>query len=336
MVRYGKVLDYLRIGRAQTAAMEMGGLSLAAYLGGMPLTWIPYVVVLALIIHLGGFGMNSASPTDLRLDRQDPAKQDHPIVAGRVSMRSAWGFILALHIIGFIMFGYLTWVTGAWIAWVPFLGFVGLGTIYNLFGKLNKPFAVLEISGAFALAFFGFGVVWTGHTSTLIWAITLYAGLLVAYQIGIGGEVKEIAQRGESNILRRLGVELGESGELLSSPVSTALSLGLTTGKVFTLGYIAVIVLPYDPVWVFVIGLAALLVLFTYDIALTGTYVRTRSKRVAVMGAGEAASYLLLVVAVLPILGWWVLAWVFLPVLWFVVMNARLWPKSGSVFAPGV
>lgn len=357
-----RAADFARVGRLQTAAMEMGGLTLAAYIGGAPVAWLPYVAVLALIIHAGGFGMNSASPYDLRLDRMDPAKRDHPIVAGRVSTRQAWAFVTAMLVLGFGMFGVLTWVTGTWVAWLPFVGFVVWGALYNLTGKLNKVAAGLEISTAFALAFLAFGMLWTGRASPLVWAVVVFAWTLVCFQILLAGEVKELAQSNEPNLLRRLGATVGPpmpalagliedvvrgggavavnkralTGDwLLPSRAAWFLAFGLSYAKAAALGVVAYLVLGWW--WGIAVAVAAYFVFGVYTVALLRPGPFARPKRMVVMGAGEAASYLLLVLALVPALWPWLWAlFVVLPVAWFVTLNRVLWSGSGSAWAPGV
>ena len=203
------IRDYLRLGRAQTAAVEGAGFPLAAWIGGAPLWALPLFALLGLLAHVGGFGENGI--TDLRYDRLDPSKATHPLVAGRMSILSALLLVFGCQAAGIGLFLGLAQYSShlAQIPLLAFVGYIGLGHAYNVAGKWWKPGAVLSISGSFALAFLACGSAWTGHANGLIWAVTFYAFVFTAFQIAVAGELKELGQSNERNILRRLGTRIG-------------------------------------------------------------------------------------------------------------------------------
>lgn len=357
----GAVLDYLRIARAQTAAVEGAGFPLAAWIGGAPLWTLPVFALLGVVAHFAGFGLNSVA--DLRYDRKDPSKADHPLVTGRVSEGAGYLFSLSMVIAGLALFLALIIAGGAgnrfvlpWLAWS---GYVALGFAYNFVGKRWKPGAVLEISGAFALAFLATATAWTGRASPLVWAVVAYAFAFTAFQIGICGEEKELGQPGEKNLLRRLGSSVGpgvlgaasptlaavvQSGTvvtgdttpfLLTSERTWVFGIGLTLAKSLTLASVSWLLAgPYWGLVVFTLSWVILL-LYTRSLLMPGPFDRPR--RLRLMGAGEAGSYLLLVLALVPALWPWLwILFVILPVLWFATLNRALWSRTGSAWAPGV
>jgi 4-hydroxybenzoate polyprenyltransferase len=360
----GAVLDYLRVARAQTAAVEGAGFPLAAWIGGAPLWSLPLFALFGVLSHFGGFGENGI--TDLAYDRQDPAKLHHPLVSGRLSFRRGVVFVYSCQAAAIALFVVLLALSPAAHHLWPveaLIAYVVLGHLYNFIGKEWKPGAVAEISGAFAFAFLACGTLWTGGANWLVWTVMVYAFAMTAFQIAVAGELKELGQKNEKNLLRRLGMRVvgtpletvpaitdvvaaieREGGTvrpkrpgqfLAGSADATVFYSTLTTAKVAVLLSIAYYVWPGD--WELLVGAATFVVLIVYQIVLTRPGAFDRPGRVRTMGLGEAASYLLLVFVLAPLFGWWLVAgFVVLPVVWFVSMNRALWEGSGSVFAPGV
>jgi 4-hydroxybenzoate polyprenyltransferase len=332
-----EVLDYLRIARAQTAAVEGAGFPLAAWIGGAPLWILPLFALFGIFAHFGGFGQNSI--TDLEYDRRDPNKQDHPVVAGRVRVSEANAFVYGCQILGiliFVMIGISHLALTTLVLPCALLGgYVLLGTAYNLYGKRNKPLAVLEISGAFTLAFLAAGTLWTGHATTLVWTVGAYAFVFTAFQIALAGEVKELAQAGERNLLRRLGSRILPEEWFWPGILVVVFGFILSFGKAITLGAVAWEV---DGSWWYVAVFFVSWMSFTvYTSLLLRPGPFDRGHRVRVMGIGEAGSYLLLVLALAPALWPWLwVPFIVLPVLWFVTLNRALWSRTGSAWAPGV
>jgi 4-hydroxybenzoate polyprenyltransferase len=365
----GVIADYLRIGRAQTAAVEGAGFPLAAWIGGAPLWTLPLFAILGIVAHLGGFGENGI--TDLAYDRGDPSKLDHPLVSGRVPFRRGLVFVYACQAAGVAVFVGVLGLAHEHSG-VPVLAFVGyilLGHAYNLLGKAWKPGAVLEISGAFALAFLACATAWTGRATDLVWAVATYAFAFTAFQIAVAGELKELGQRNEGNLLRRLGSRVGpgllgaasptlatvvDSGASVTGDTEPFLLVGRATWwfglvlsalKALALAFVASLVsgavlwplwsfgTPWGTLIAFVSGFA----FAAYSTVLLWPGPFDRGTRLRIMGIGEAGSYLLLVFALAPALWPWLLpAFVVLPVLWFAGMNRWLWARTGSAWAPGV
>jgi hypothetical protein len=341
--------DVLRLYRAQTAAVEGAGFPLAAWLGHAPLWSLPGFALLGLLAHFGGFGENSFLDYLAGFDKSDPSKADHPLVAGRMTVGHAGAWVYLAQVAGVLVFVTLLFHGVRALPVLAFAGYIGLGHAYNLVGKRNKPLAVAEISGAFALAFLACGSLWTGAADPVVWAAAAYAGVFTAFQIAVAGELKELAQPGERNLLRRLGsrVEPGMGGSAADprgiaiephldvGPGTWVLATVLTGAKWIALGILLVLLWP--GFWWYPAFVVAGVALYVYGRALLRPGPFRRPRRVAVMGAGEAASYLLLVLAVAPAIWPW-LVWAFaaLPVVWFAGMNRLLWPGSGSALAPGV
>ena len=354
--------DALRLFRAQTAAVEGAGFPIAAWIGGAPLWTLPLFALLGLLSHFGGFGENGIS--DLRYDRLDPAKADHPLVAGRMAVPRAFALVYGCQAAGVVMFlALLQFATGlAVLPLAAFVGYILLGHVYNFMGKWWKPGAVIEIGGAFALAFLAMATAWTGRADAAVVAVAAYAFVFTAFQIGVAGELKELAQSNERNLLRRLGTTVGPLmgpqlagliedavrggavvvvskraavGDFLFTGRRTwAFAFGLSWAKATALGVVGFLLLGWWGVAVAVVSYAVFM-LYTVVLLRPGPFDRPR--RVRIMGLGEAGSYLLLVFALAPVLWPWLwVAFIVLPVLWFTMLNRTLWTGSGSAWAPGV
>ncbi len=335
------VKDVARLGRLQTAVLEMLGFAIAGILGGFPITWSPVLVGFGLVAHLAGFGMNSVSDFLAGYDTQDPAKANHPLVAGRMSVREATCWVGLWTSLGILMEAIILLVAldrkvSAWTPALAFAGYLGLGTLYNVSGKGHKTVKILEISSAYALGFLAVGTAWTGTSTWLVDVVALYIFLYGAYDIAIAGELKDISQAHEDNLLRRLGadVEPGTLWFLVSRKVQVLAAI-LTLGKAIVVAAIAYAA--GGVLWTVLIAIPTLGIFGLYDRKLLCSGPYDRPRRMKTMGLGEAVSYLLSVVALAPVLGIaGTAAIIVLPVLWFLGVNRWLWPSTGSSWAPGV
>ncbi len=335
------VKDVARLGRLQTAVLEMLGFAIAGILGGFPIAWIPVLVVFGLLAHLAGFGMNSVSDFLAGYDTRDPAKADHPLVAGRMSVREATSWVFLWVCFGILMEGAILFATlergiSIGLPLLAFAAYLALGTLYNVSGKGHKAVKVLEISAAYALGFLAVGTAWTGTSTWLVDLVAFYIFLYGAYDIAIAGELKDIGQAHEDNLLRRLGANVEpETLWLLMGPKAQVLAAILALGK--TLVVAAIASAQGVVLWAVLITLPTLVILSLYGKILLHSGPYDRPRRMKTMGLGEAASYLLAVIALAPVLGVaGTAALTVLPVLWFVGVNRWLWPSTGSSWAPGV
>ncbi len=335
------VKDVARLGRLQTAVLEMLGFAIAGILGGFPVAWIPILVVFGLVAHLAGFGMNSVSDYLAGYDARDPAKADHPLVAGRMSVREARSWVVVWVSLGILMEAAILHVTSSrsvsiWMPALAFAAYLGLGTLYNVSGKGHKAVKVLEISAAYALGFLAVGTAWAGTSTGLVDLVALYIFLYGAYDIAIAGELKDIGQAHEDNLLRRLGADV-DPGTLWFSLSRKAriVAAVLASGKILAVAALAYAV--GGTFWAGLITLPTLGVLVVYDRQILQPGAYDRPRRLRTMGLGEAVSYLLAVLALAPILGVAGTAiFTVLPVVWFLSVNRWLWPSTGSSWAPGV
>lgn len=346
--------DVLILGRMQTAAVEVGLFPLVAWLGGVPWVWLPFFIVLGLLEHFGAFGENSLS--DLAYDKNDPAKQDHPLVAGRMTEKQGWLYVGLAQALAFSMFLWLvTWRGTVWTL-APFLMFMLTGYLYNHRSKGNKMLGGIAIAVSYASLALAIAGSWGHALSTgALEAIFLWNGGYVLYQIWVAGEVKEVGQQNEHNLLRGLGTRV-KDGRLIVSADVIGLSLILVLSKLWTFLEVYGTVVLHQPFpwyivphllswswslwWPTLMAVVILLFLLAYDAKLLKPGKFDRPQRMKVMGLGEAFSYVLL-----PVMLFWILpVWFFLylvlgPVVFFAGLNRVLYVKKGtskSSFAPGV
>ncbi len=353
-------LEWGRFCRLQTAAVEMGGFGLAALIGGATGWWILYAALFGVLVHAAGFSQNTLHDFIGGYDNE-PDKAHHPLQTGAITVRQGNVAVYGLMAIGIAVF--FLFDPGRFILpWLFLFGYLAFGTLYNTVGKLSSIEGVLEISIAFFCGFLAVGTVWTGSVSPLLWAAAVFGLFMTMSQIAVAGFIKDIAHPRESNLLRRLGTRIepplpAMSGLnedvvrgggavvvnkramlgdwLFPNRATWALAFGLSWAKAIALGAIAYLLLGWW--WGIEVAVVSFVAFSVYTIALLRPGPFDRPRRVKVMGLGEAGSYLLLVLALVPVLWPWLWAvFIILPVLWYVSMNRMLWSGSGSAWAPGV
>lgn len=326
--------DFGILFRAQTAAVEVGLFALAGWLGGAPWIWLPYFVLLGVLEHFGAFGENSVS--DYEYDKKQAAltgdKADHPLIAGRMTFGEAWVAVGLCQAISVAMFVYLVGLRHTTWTLLPFLLFIALGFYYNHRGKENKLAAGLSIALSYGFLAFAVTAVWNG---VVVWPLFLFVTSYVLAQIWGGGEWKELEAGHERNLLRALGSKV-EKGRMTTSTDVGLLITFLVALKVLTIS----LFLREWTWWWWVTVLLAVLVFGGYEAKLFRSGPYNRPKGMRLLGLGEAASYLLLPIALfwsMPI--WFFLYLIIAPVVWFVGFNRSLYVQKGtskSSFAPGV
>lgn len=329
-----RIVDYLQLGRAHTAPVEMFGLPLAAYLGGFPPYQLPVFVLLGWLVHSAGFGMNSLVDYLYGFDRQDPSKQHHPLVSGRVSVLQASVFVFGLQLASTFYFFLLG---PALVSSLAFIGYVVFGWAYNLLAKRNKVLAMAELALSMGLLFFAVATIHGVQTSTIAYA-SVYTAVVASFQIGVCGDLKDLdAGTSEVNILRQLGCSVSPNGVMSTSTGGHLLSDGLSVLKALAITAVAYTISPSWAVLAFV--LAGATFAFYSRVAMEpGPY--NHARRLKVIGVGEVWSYIVFVITLFPLfLSWWPWAagfFLVLPPTYYFAMNRILWTGSGSGWAPGV
>jgi len=331
-----RILDYLRVGRAHTASMEMGFMPLAAYLGGVKLQLLPAFIILGWLVHVSGFGMNSVTDFMYGYDAVDPAKAHHPLSAGRLTTAQASLFITATQMAS--LAGFLL-LSRSYPADAMLVVYIVAGWWYNIYAKRYKIAGIASIGISFTALFLATFMVAGAWPSILAIMAAAYMGLYNAYMVGVTGDLKDVGTKSnERNMMKILGVHL--SGDELVVPraatvwaiMLSMISASLLIGMAFA---------SHAP-WFWIATIAVLSVgSFTY-------YALTLMKpgpfrhewRLKVMGAGQAWSYVLLILTVIHLMWGWlpiaVVLFLVVPVVYFYAMNRILWPRSGSGWAPSV
>lgn len=333
------LLDWLRLGRPHTASLTIPGalLGVAAAGGGPWHVWLG-VALWALWFHYVGFLMNGLA--DLEHDRRDPSKAHFPLVTGVISVRAAdrvfvWGTALGLAAAGLI--------GGRWEALLPAFFATAFGIAYNLRSKrtLVAPF---YISMAFAfIPLYGYLAAGGAFpvASPLAWLLFAYGFCMTFFQIAVSGYLKELPQVDQPNLLRRTGWDVLP---VQLEPFYTSLFLKPGNPWPYLARVPCLVLAPVIAVlllggfWPSVALSAALSLLGIGIVSVTATELRAgrfdRPRRVRLMAVNEILAYWFLVVAMAPLLGvLGTLAFVVLPLAWFVAWNKLLW---NSYVAPRV
>lgn len=316
----------------------MAGTALGAILGGGSWTLILGVTLWALWFHYIGFTHNGL--TDLEWDRKDPNKSHFPLVSGKIRERSALMLVTVGTLIG-VVWGWLQagwWNLPAlfWIIWATLWG-----VSYNLTSKrsllapifISASFSCLPLYGYYAAGstiYHAFDVdgVWGMVTDIgfLLWAYTF---MLMFFQIAVSGYLKELEQEDQPNLLRTLGAFVGKE-RLRVYAGGYGLFVILSRLGTIVVGAVILCTEIGLPLWEHGMMFFMLLTLMV----LAATAIETcggewnRELRVQWMAIVEILVYWSLVVALLPLLGTLTaLAFMLLPLVWFVAWNRILWGK---------
>lgn len=332
------IKEYLQLGRAQTASVEIGGFTIAGILSHAPLYLIIVYAIMGLLTHLGGFGGNSIS--DLKFDKLDPNKKSHPLELGIISIQKGWTFILVCQMIVVLFIISIVVYRSTYISLIPFVLFIVFGYVYNYYAKTHKVLGVIAISLSFALMFLAMALLWNGMATTLIIAVTIFSFLYVMLQIAVLGEVKDIQRDKEHNILRALDLEIKFKNNREYYVPSVAVTIFITLMFAIrwaSLFVVSAITMNSNLVMFAIYSIAILLIYIYATKHYVFTHIWNRNKELKSMGMLEAFTYVLLVLALFPVLGIIAtLLLIFIPMLWFIGLNMWLWSDTGSGFAPGV
>jgi hypothetical protein len=328
-----RILDYLRLGRAHTAASEMFGLALAAYIGGVRLPLLLAFIPLGWVMHVGGFGMNSLMDFLYGYDAADPSKAHHPLPAGRMKLSSAIMFVLISQLasaVGFLL------LSRSYVADLAAIVYLIAGMWYNVYAKRHKLAATLDLGISYMALALAIAMI-HGMFTPLIVMGALYLGVSTSFTIGVAGDVKDIdSGTDEVNILRNMGTRV-EGGNFIPSRAAVAWALFLNLLRASFLVAAAYII---RPIWSLPIAVMAYGSFIYYSLTLMRAGPFRHEWRLKVMGAGEAWAYVALVITVMPLMISWLpaAAALFLaaPVAYFYAMNRIMWPHTGSGWAPGV
>lgn len=198
-----KMMDWIEVLRLQTAFVTC----MALYLGfisirSLDLHSFAILTIIGFLIHSWGFGQNNYY--DYYYDKDDPSKQDMPLIKGEVDRRhllivTSLSIILAHIIVAFISIKSVSLLLSSTI----------LGLYYNIYSKEN-------IISEVALSGWGFLVVMLGSSianETIVGNnITLILATIISIQLFVQiqeGSIKDI-KGPETTFAERLGVSYGE------------------------------------------------------------------------------------------------------------------------------
>lgn len=318
--------DYIVFTRIHTAALSVPLTVLGVLLAGVPvMSWQTLeFAVLGLLFHAIGFAQNNLA--DYRYDIQDPAKQHHPLVQGRINFRKA-NWIVNFGMIGLFFYGAMISNFNPWSLF--FLGLMIIsGNVYNYASK-DTVWSFIPITLCFSslpmIAYF----TYANELSSLMLLVYIYITLQLVFQIAVEGCMKELQQENECNLMRSLGYRV-EDGVLKSG----------------IYGYLFGALIKAAGVWI-----ALAIVLYSGSLRLLSlaviigfiTFVHTdwlisakpwtgdvklwdRDNAVQNSARIEIFSYILLIVALQGVLGWSLAAaFILLPVAWFAFFNKIFW-----------
>lgn len=334
------VRKYLQLTRAHTAPLETVPAALGAALavGGLFNEAVLAWAVFGALYHFAGYGANSFLDWALGYDKDDPNKQDHPLNTGALSQMGAAAAVVAFNAAYLLLGIYLTMEN--FLAFSIVIASFLMALAYNTFGKRTK-YKFIPISLAHTGVFIAPYIALGGDLfSSVFWTATAYMIVWIVFQIAISGELKDIGNPDEENLLADVGCYVNNQRTeyvmkkrpfIKINPLVRTFAVLLGVAKA-TAGFYIVIETASGPMaslvtvmGVFVAGLGVMV--NTEVLTRSGSF--DREHRVKVMSYVELWTLILFTFAFLPVVG---VVGAFLiaavSVIWLVVMNKVQWSTS--------
>lgn len=334
------IKSLLRLTRAHTAPLEIIPAVVGATLAIGEFWSIDVLIwgVFGLAYHLTGYGQNSLVDYKNGYDKDDPNKSHHPLNTGELSVSTASHAVTLLIIYTIIYLIAAIFLTASsfyavLIALAVSILMVYAGMEYNYEGKTTilKP---VPISIAHTCVFVLPYVTMAEPilTSELIGG-TLVVSLWVFFQIGISGEIKDLEQEDETNILRETFGLYVEDGLILSKSKHGDMNFLASCYVIRGLMYIFWAFLLYPDVKYLAFGVVALYII---DFATTTSLAwqsYNRENKLRLMAGIEIMSLSLLSLSAYPVNIYAAPALILGALLWVFVLNYIEW---GTILAPDV
>ncbi len=205
------IIDYLRLGRAQTYPADWL-LVLVPFLTGVdvPLIRVIALSVFMFLVHIISFGENSLHDYIGGWDKVDEAKIHHPLQRGAILVDDAIGFVhWGKNLLMFLacLMAFL-WSPSPVMAMFCLFQWYAWGTGYNLGLSKVSLLGFLPICICF-VAMGGFGWFLSHEKLTPIgWWYLAYIFTVILFQISYSGHLKEMGQAERSNLLIKMGAKL--------------------------------------------------------------------------------------------------------------------------------
>jgi len=323
------ILEYFRLFRFHAASMEVTIILIGALIMGQHnLSLLLVIFLIGVFGHICGYILNDYA--DIEVDKESEELKQKPLVSGTISKKNA---LILVFLTGFITYS-LTLIFFPYVRSIFLLVVANLLTlIYNFYGKkiIGSDFIVAGTVAVFCL--FGASTVNTPFTN-LIYIVCFILFFDIVFINVVEGGLKDVDHdylSGAKTLATILGVKVRE-GKLIVTRKFLAFAYGFRILYVFTillLGFESTIHL-----WLSENYLLQSITLIFLAIVLGGSYkflhlkVFDRSNMKRVYGGINAASGILLIVMLYPILGIEItLVLLIFPVTWYTIFNKILYGK---------
>jgi len=311
-----KIRDYLQTLRIHTAPATVI-LLLSSYSAGGGSLFTPLGLTLLLygiLLHGSTFGHNVVM--DYFWDLEDPGKQHHALVAGRIGLKAAVNLVMPL--LASCLVAGLALALGNYPATAWFSAFMLFGFMYNNWFSKTSVWGWIPIVICFtSLSLYAMHLAGAAN-----YLYAAYIMLTIWFQIAWSGYLKDIQVERQENLLRSLGVKI-EDGVLVVPPLAKAFGASI---KLCNMAVAALLALGAHPVNQ--IAVSALLAASAYMLWKLVLRSRkwNRAKELANMGFMEIATIYAGMFAVMPAAEAAVLA--AFGITWYASMNKLLWGAS--------
>lgn len=344
------VVSYLRmwlqIQRIQTWPATMLLFATAYLLAGGDLFTVTGIALIAVtwFVHGSSFGHNVIE--DYWIDKNDPAKSDHPLTSGRINYQSAVRFFgTYLFAVEAVAIGLTLWISDDPLLPMTALAImIAAGHWYNdaSFSSYSKA-AFIPISITWvAFAAWGWLIV-KPETTVLFLLVMAYVWFRIHFQISVSGRLKEIGVEDEANELRWLGAIVKRSDDDPEIATFTPGWAGFYAYALSLLQFLTGLAIAghlyygngIDIVSAEGVALGLYTILGVIGLGLTERMMRpqmwNRENHLKQMSYIEILFIFALVLLVAPVIGYLeVIVLLSVSLAWFAVMNRYLWDTEGT------
>ncbi|UCF12657.1 MAG: UbiA family prenyltransferase [Thermoplasmatales archaeon] len=328
-----RMLEYLRLFRFQTGAATASAPLIGGLVIGQRDIFVLFILlIIGILYHIYVFVLNEY--IDVEVDRKSLDLQKKPLVSGSIPRKYAQ----------FIIFISCVCACALTIIFFPYpipilflILAIMLGGIYDIFGKKILGSDFILGSGFFFICLFGASTFSNDFTSITYIVCSIYFFHII-FNNAVEGGLKDVYHdhlAGAKTSAIRMGVKVIDG-----TPTVTKTFMAFSYGiRLIFIGLIFLLIFQQDPnLWFdryileisIVVFLTIILFVTLYKFLHFSTFDRSRLKKL--FSTHEITSYFMLLIALSPIFGLWIIVFLFLLVsIWYLVFNIILY---GTLLQP--
>lgn len=188
-----KLITIFQLGRLGLAPLTMSVpvLGLFTAVSSSSFLQITLLALVGLCAHAFGFALNDL--LDYPIDSHSPYRQKSPLVAGKISFRGAWVFVLLQPVIVLVVYG--LWYPATAVSLVALTISFVLSILYNVWsksGRLPRLFAELALAFSVGMLFLSGALLETDLLSATAVALAILLSLITLLVNSVSSGLKDI------------------------------------------------------------------------------------------------------------------------------------------------